>query len=59
MIGAIPVADSVDRDNSTALLFIAMQVTILNLSSSETEKMVLYQILEEAAVEMPEVMAMV
>ena len=51
--------DFASRDNSTALLFIALQVTILSFSSSEAEKLVLYQILAEAAVEMPEVMAMV
>ena len=45
-------------DNSTALLLIALAVTTLSFSSSESEKLILYRFLAEAAVEMPEVMAM-
>ncbi|ORX39325.1 putative ras GTPase activator [Kockovaella imperatae] len=46
-------------NNSTALLLASLTVSILNFSSSETEKLVLYRILVEAAMETPEVMAMI
>lgn len=45
-------------DNSTALLLVTLIVTILGQASTDTEKLVLYRLLAEASIEMPEVVAM-
>ncbi|KAL7420982.1 Ras GTPase activating protein ira2 [Cryptotrichosporon argae] len=45
-------------DNSTGLLLVTLITTILNTAGSDAEKLVLYRLLAEASVEIPEVVAM-
>lgn len=45
-------------DNSTALLLITLVVTLLHNCGSDVERLVLYRLLAEASVEMPEVLSM-
>lgn len=46
-------------DNSTALLFISLLVTLLNASENESERLFLYTLLAVAATSVPEVFALV
>lgn len=46
------------RDNSSAVLLIALVVTSLNAASTDIERVVLYRLLAAASEEMPEVLSM-
>ena len=46
------------RDNSTALLLITLVVTMLSTASTDVEKLILYRLLADASIEMPEVITM-
>ncbi|WOO81456.1 Neurofibromin [Vanrija pseudolonga] len=45
-------------DNSTALLLVTLIVTMLHSASTDTERLVLYRLLAEASIEMPDVVAL-
>ncbi len=46
------------RDNSTGLLLITLIVTMLSTASTDIEKLVLYRLIADACMEMPEVVTM-
>ena len=46
------------RDNSTAILLITLVVTLLSTASTDAEKLILYRLLADTSIEMPEVITM-
>jgi hypothetical protein len=49
-------ADNMRRDNSKGLMLVTLVTSMLNLASSDAEKLVLYRLLNDAASDIPDVL---